>query len=63
MAADVDATRVIDELEALLSAGNEPTRCHEAMVILSRWQWDGDLDERSRRRAGSLVRRYQRHFM
>lgn len=63
MAANVDATQVIDELEALLVAGAEPTRCEEAMAILWRWQWDGDLDEPSRRRAGRLVRRYQHGFM
>ncbi|MBX3024866.1 hypothetical protein KF840_08140 [bacterium] len=63
MAANVDATRVIDELEALLIAGSEPNRCEEAMAILWRWQWDGDLDEPSRRRASRLVRRYQMHFV
>ena len=62
MAANVDANPVIDELEALLSAGREPARCCEAMEILRRWQWDGDLDELSRRRAGALVRRYQRYI-
>jgi hypothetical protein len=63
MAADVDTTRVIDELEALLDAGAEPMRCEEALAILWRWQWDGDLSEHSRRRAERLVRRYQHHFM
>ncbi|MFN8643357.1 MAG: hypothetical protein U0802_17485 [Candidatus Binatia bacterium] len=61
MAANVDTTRVIDELEAVLRSGVEPTRCDEAMAILTRWQWDGDLDEPSRRRAGALVRRYERY--
>jgi len=63
MAANVDTTRVIDELEALLNAGDEPSRCEQAITILWRWQWDGDLDEPSRRRAGTLVRRYQHYFM
>jgi hypothetical protein len=63
MAANVDATPVIDQLEALLNAGHEPTRCYEAMAILWRWQWDRDLDERSRRRAGTLVRRFQRDYI
>lgn len=62
MAANVDANPVIDQLEALLSAGSEPIRCAEAMEILWRWQWDGDLDEPSRQRAGALVRRYQRYL-
>ena len=53
MAANVDTTRVIDELEALLNAGDEPSRCEQAITILWRWQWDGDLDEPSRRRARS----------
>jgi hypothetical protein len=56
MAANVDTTQVIDELEAVLCAGREPRRCVEAMEILRRWQWDRDLDERSRRRSGRLVR-------
>jgi hypothetical protein len=56
MAANVDTNRVIDELEAVLSAGAEPHRCIEAMDILCRWQWDRDLDERSRRRSSKLVR-------
>ena len=59
MAANVNTTHVIDELEALLDAGDEPNRCEEAMAILWRWQWDDDLDELSRRRAGRLVRRDQ----
>lgn len=59
MAANVDTTRVIDELEALLVAGNEPHRCEEAMTILLRWQWDGDLSDLSRQRAGRLVRQFQ----
>jgi hypothetical protein len=63
MAADVDTTREIAEFEAVLSAGSEPRRCYEAMAILERWQWDRDLSERSRRRAGALVRRFERDFM
>ncbi len=56
MAANVDTNRVIDELEAVLSAGVEPHRCIEAMDILGRWQWDRDLDDRSRQRSSKLVR-------
>ena len=63
MAANLDTTRVIDELEAVLVAGDQPTRCEEAMAILWRWQWDGDLNELSRRRAIRLVRRYQHAFV
>lgn len=63
MAANLDTTGVIDELEAVLVAGDHLTRCEEAMAILWRWQWDGDLDEPSRRRAGTLVRRYQHAFI
>jgi hypothetical protein len=63
MAANLDTTRVIDELEALLVAGNEPTRCEEAIAILWRWQWDGDLNDLSRRRAERLVRQYQHHWV
>ena len=62
MAANLDTMHVIDELEALLSAGGERVRCAEAMAILSRWQWDSDLDEPSRQRAGALVRQYRRYL-
>jgi hypothetical protein len=58
MAANVDAGRWLDELEAVLDAGREPTRCLEAMAILRRWQWDRELDEASRQRAGVLVREF-----
>lgn len=57
MAANVDASRVIDELEATLHHGEQDRR-YEAMAILRRWQWDRELDEGSRRRAGSLVRAF-----
>ena len=63
MAANLDTTGVIDELEAVLVAGNQPMRCEEALAILWRWQWDGDLDEPSRSRASKLVRRYQHAFV
>ena len=63
MAANLDTTRVIDELEAVLVAGDQPNRCEEAIAILWRWQWDGDLNELSRQRAGTLVRRYQHAFV
>jgi hypothetical protein len=56
MAANVDTNGVIDELEAVLCAGAERHRCMEAMDILRRWQWDRDLDERSRQRSSKLVR-------
>ncbi len=62
MTAHVDATGAIDELEAVLAAGEELARCGEAIEILRRWQWDRDLDERSRRRAHALVRRYCREY-
>ncbi len=58
MAANVDTNRVIDELEAVLHHGAERGRCAEAIAILRRWQWDGDLDETSRRRASFLVREF-----
>ena len=58
MAANVDTTRVIDQLEAVLLAGLDHTRCQEALDILRRWQWDRELDDASRRRAGELAREY-----
>ena len=58
MAANVDTTRVIDQLEIVLLAGLDRERCQEALDILRRWQWDGDLDATSRQRAAALVRQY-----
>jgi hypothetical protein len=62
MAANVDTSRVIDELEAVLLAGSEPGRCQEALEILRRWQWDRDLNDVSRRRASVLVREFARRY-
>ena len=58
MAANVDASRALDELESVLHQGSEPHRCWEAMAILRRWRWDRDLDDASRSRAGVLVREF-----
>jgi hypothetical protein len=58
MAANVDTSRVLDELETVLHLGSEPNRCFEAMEILRRWRWDGDLDDASRSRASGLVREF-----
>jgi len=62
MAANVDASRALDELELVLHEGSEPNRCVEAMEILRRWQWDRDLDDASRNRAGVLVREFGRLY-
>jgi hypothetical protein len=62
MAANVDASRALDELESVLHEGNEPYRCMEAMEILRRWRWDRDLDDASRDRAGGLVREFSRMY-
>ena len=58
MGANVDASRALDEFEAVLCRGSEPNRCIEAMEILRRWQWDRDLDAASRSRASMLVREF-----
>lgn len=58
MAANVDASRALDELESVLHQGSEPYRCMEAMEILRRWRWDRDLDDASRSRASGLVREF-----
>ncbi len=62
MAANVDASRALDELESVLYQGSEVNRCIEAMEILRRWQWDRDLDDASRSRAGWLVREFGRRY-
>ena len=62
MAANVDASRALDELESVLHRGSELNRCIEAMEILRRWQWDRDLDDASRSRAGGLVREFSRRY-
>lgn len=56
MAANVDTSRVLDDLEAVLGAGLDEGRCSEALEILRRWQWDRDLNESSRRRATDLLK-------
>jgi len=58
MAANVDAGRALDELEAVLAAGRELNRCLEAMDIVRRWQWDRDLNPSSRDRAAGLARAF-----
>jgi hypothetical protein len=63
MAANVDASRALDELATVLYDGNEPNRCMEAIEILRRWQWDRDLDEPSRSRASVLVREFGRRYL
>ena len=62
MSANVDASRVLDELETVLHQGVERRRCVEAMVILRRWQWDRELDDASRSRASLLVRLFGRRY-
>jgi hypothetical protein len=62
MSANVDATRALDELEAVLDGGAEPNRCLEAIAILRRWQWDRELDDASRNRASLLVRIFGRRY-
>ena len=62
MAANVDATQALDEFEQVLSSGDEPGRCREAIAVLRRWQWDRELDESSRSRAVVLVRQFGRRY-
>ena len=62
MAANVDTGRIIDEFEQVLHIGQDQSRCQEAMVILRRWQWDEDLSDSSRDRAGMLVRQFGRRY-
>jgi hypothetical protein len=62
MGANVDTGRIIDEFEQVLHTGQDMSRCHEALVILRRWQWDEDLNDSSRDRAGMLVRQFRRHY-
>ena len=62
MAANVDASRALDQLEAVLYAGRELNRCLDAMDIVRRWQWDRDLDTASRHRAAGLAREFGRRY-
>lgn len=57
MAANVDASRALDDLEAVLGAGSDDDgRRSETLEILRRWQWDRDLDDASRSRASGMLR-------
>ena len=57
MAANVDASQALDDLEAVLGAGSDDDgRRSEALEILRRWQWDRDLDDASRTRASGMLR-------
>jgi hypothetical protein len=62
MGANVDTGRVIDEFEQVLHTGQDRSRCHEAIVILRRWQWDEDLSDSSRDLAGMLVLQFHRRY-
>ncbi len=62
MAANLNTSAVLDQLEALLDAGREPIRCREALAILRRWQWDRDLDPACRARAAVLLRAFGRRY-
>lgn len=63
MAANVNTSRALDEIEAVLCAGREDHRCNEAIAILERWQWDSDLDASSRDRARDLMRQFGGRYL
>ena len=58
MPANVDVGPALDEIEEALRSDAELTRRVRAVTILKRWQHDRDLDERSRSRAGDLLRKF-----
>ena len=54
----IDVSRQVEELEHVLRAGADLTRCMKALEVLERWQFDEMLDDASRKKARRLVREF-----
>jgi hypothetical protein len=58
----IDVQKDILKFENLLRMANDTGQCREALAILTRWQWDGDLSPESRDDARRLVREFTGRF-
>jgi hypothetical protein len=54
----IDVSRQVAEIERVLRAGGELTRCMDALAVLERWQFDDMLDNASRKKASVLLREF-----
>lgn len=61
--AKIDVSRYVLEMEQALHSEQDPVRCHNAIAVLLRWQFDEMLDDASRAKARMLVREFEsRHL-
>lgn len=54
----IDVGRQVAEIERVLRAGGDLTRCLDALAVLERWQFDEMLDNASRKKASVLLREF-----
>ena len=57
--AKIDVSRYVLEMEQVLHTEQDPVRCHNAIAILLRWQFDEMLDDASRAKARMLVQEFE----
>ncbi len=55
----IDVKRQVDEMERVLRAQDDPSRCQKTITILRRWQFDEMLDDASREKARILVLEFE----
>jgi hypothetical protein len=59
----IDVSRYVLEMEQVLHTEPDPVRCHNAIAVLLRWQFDDMLDDASRAKARMLVQEFEsRHL-
>ena len=59
----IDVSRYVLEMEQVLHTEQDPVRCHNAIAVLLRWQFDEMLDDASRVKARMLVQEFEsRHL-
>jgi len=55
----IDVSRYVLEMEQVLHTDQDPVRCHNAIAVLLRWQFDDMLDDASRAKARMLVQEFE----
>jgi hypothetical protein len=55
----IDVSRYVREMEQVLHAEQDAVRCHNAIAILLRWQFDDMLDDASRTKARMLIQEFE----